>query len=332
MAEIEVISCDDTPIGSVVSATAEQCDSHSSWQKFEKAQLFVSCPCTFNEFHKYLTAHAHEYNWVVSYHDCSTDQPACHDIEGSHYHWLICYQGAGVRVFTDTSFWSKVRRVSTFFMKAGTFKDKRFVAHEPMKSLCSSLLYFKIEPRTLMMHKSCCIQEIKDLVDSLTPADEERMSKYIEKCDMINKAKMDKVTDDSNMKVNLENIVDLILDNGCCSFEQWSSMIFKLHPHDHMSRKLTMFTSSCLIAWARTQFWNKNVSDRVTSPTIGNPPVILSDTRDFPALVVPYRNNVLILGCSLLATSNTLLTKSEKSYPLCSTIIRSQRALSTIFM
>jgi hypothetical protein len=74
------------------------------------------------------------------------------------------------------------------------------------------------------------------MIDGVTSKQIENMSVYVAKRD--SKSTRPSGIASTAGKVDLQCIIDAIIEDGCYSFEQWSSMIFKLHGHDHPSRKL----------------------------------------------------------------------------------------------
>ena len=192
----------------------------------EKAEAVVICRGLKESLLYYLKKNEEIYSWCIAEH-FDSGAAGCHGVENDHYHLIIWWKQDGVP-FNNTGVVSFMKRYARK-NGAAVGNHSKIYAFQPVRKLKGLLLYMQSGERKMLWDECSCMEEIKHI--DISEKDEERMADYIKKRD-----EPDKVGADLGVKVNLQSVIDMVIEDGCSSFEQWQREVFRLHK-DHDSKQ-----------------------------------------------------------------------------------------------
>jgi hypothetical protein len=213
-------------------------------ESIRKCEALVTDAQIFENVKLYLEKNQENYAWCVSKHG-EQRESTCHEVKGVHHHWIIWWRSNAI--FSNTALVSFLKRQGR---KLGqkTRNDGKIYAHQKVRKLESLLTYMQAEGREMLWGESNCAEEIRAMADNISEQARKRMNEYIAKRDAGKHVFRPPSVDETDLarsvdasigpKVNLQSIIDMVIDDGCSSFDEWQREVFKLHKeHDAFPRQ-----------------------------------------------------------------------------------------------
>jgi hypothetical protein len=199
-------------------------------EKLNKCEALVTLASWYDSVKGYLDRNQQNYSWVVSSHE---SEDGCHGVMKPHHHWVIWWEEG---VFSNTALVSFLKRKARKERNDGETQNGRFYNHEQVRKLRSILMYMNNAPRSILWGESNCVEEIKTMVDEIPERAMNDMNNYIAKRDATDPGRS--VEAELGVKVNLQSIIDMVIADGCSSFDEWQREVFRLHKeHDSAQRQ-----------------------------------------------------------------------------------------------
>jgi hypothetical protein len=197
-------------------------------ETLNKCEALVTLGTWYESIKFYLDKNQANYSWVVAKHD---SEDGCHGVMKPHHHWVIWWEEG---VFSNTALVSFLKRKARKERNDGETQNGRFYNHEAVRKLRSILMYMNNGGRSILWGESNYCEEVKKMFDEIPERAIDDMAKYVEKRDDRTRS----VEADLGVKVNLQSVIDMVIGDGCSSFDEWQREVFRLHrQHDAPQRQ-----------------------------------------------------------------------------------------------
>ena len=175
------------------------------------------------------------YEWFVSSHYMPATEDNCHEVIGSHHHWIIWWNNE--LYFNDVPICSFLKRSAGKWISNGSVG--RYYNDQRVKNLSGMMLYMQEADRSIVWKDSAISLEKQEYFENvMTSKGKKRMHDYVEARDAKKAKPMPKE------KISLFTIVDVVKKDGAFSYESWADNVFRLHPDGSDERQMYLRIAS----------------------------------------------------------------------------------------
>ncbi|CAB4028943.1 Hypothetical predicted protein [Paramuricea clavata] len=155
------------------------------------------------------------YYYITTYHGASEAGDPCHEVYGKHMHIMLFFPNS--KMFNSTAIHNRLQRRACQFKKV-------LYAHEKVRNPVGLYKYIMTAPRTLVHPLTRLPSWFDEWIDVKTnpKVKPDAIQAYIDR------HVKGKVPD---FCVNLGDLIELVLRDGCCSFAEWKLVVFRKYPH-----------------------------------------------------------------------------------------------------